>query len=314
MVLLALFACQNVELAQLETRQDEMSDRHRAVEHEVDEVREGMVELGLVARQRAGGGGSGGGARAKLNLAHQLPATSLTGTLPWRAEREGSLPELPPLPEVERTESPCGHKYKLEPLKPISDFVLNSHDLGKSSPVLLLEDGEPLRGHAFPKQFEQKCAGAFRHAGFVILFSPTGESPESLSDHSYSIGLSPDLPLLRGDDQRPVYWVYPGTTLTFELDAGWDDAWGELYVDLAGRALGDAASPLEITVSDEVFPFETGDIALTAEPDLPQGPWSIRITSPPDGPYAILDLLTVGNQETALVVTGPRAFVKEQEQ
>lgn len=307
-LLLTLAACQNVELAQLETSQHELDDRHDAVARQVQELREDMIELGMVSRQKAV---DAGGPRAQLNMAHQLPATELTAALPWTVERTGEPSPLPELPEPERTDTPCGWKYKVEALKPISDFVLNSSDLGKSSPLVLFEDGAPLKAHAFPKQFEQSCGGAFRHAGFVVLFSPTGDSPEAIEDHDYTLGLSSELPLLRGDDNRGMYWVYPGTTVTFTLSEGWSEDWGELWVDIAGRATA-AASPLEITIADESFPIETADVAISTQPDMQQDAWTITLTSPADGPFAILDVLTIGNAENALVITGPRAFKKEQ--
>ena len=309
LLLTALVACQNVELAQLETRQEDMADAHRALDGRVDELREGMIELGMVARPRPGEPAKG--PRAELND-HQRPTTPLLGEYLFSANRTGEPTPLPALPEPERTDSPCGWKYKIEELKPISDFVLNKLDLGKASPLVLFEDDAPLRSHAFPKQFEQNCAGGFRHAGFVVLFSPTGDAPEAVSDHTYRLALSDEVPMPRGDDGRPMYWVYPGTTLTLTFDRGWDESWGDMLVDIAGRTTAsEAASPLTVTVADEVFEVDGDDLVVSTEPDVQADAWSIRIESPADGPYAVLNLLTVGNPEHALVVTGPVAFKQE---
>ena len=121
-------------------------------------------------------------------------------------QRNGTPDDLPELPKVSRVpNTACGFKYKIESLKPISDFVLNRSDLGKSSPIVLYEDNKALPGHAYPKAFEESCEGAFRHAGFVILFSPTGDGPDAERRHNYRIGLSEDVPMPRGDDGRPMY-------------------------------------------------------------------------------------------------------------
>jgi hypothetical protein len=210
---------------------------------------------------------------------------------------------------MERTETNCGWKYKLESLKPISDFVLNKADLGKSSPLLLLEDGTPLKGHAAPGDFEKNCRGGYRHAGFVVLFSPTGNSPDAVADHDYTIALSHDVPLPRGDDGRPMYWVYPGTTLKFEFDKPWNSDWGDLAVNLGGRTSGAAAAPLTLTIASEApVTFEGEAVLHKVEPDFPEGPWSITLSSPADGPFVLLNRLTVGNETAALVVTSERAW------
>ncbi|MFT4625562.1 MAG: hypothetical protein ACI8PZ_004230 [Myxococcota bacterium] len=307
-LLAALFACQNVELAKLETAQELLDDRQRAIAAQTDELRTSMIELGMVARDKPDA--QPPGPRSELND-HQLPATPLAGTYPVTLSRTGDPPALPPLPEAERTDTPCGFKFKVEELKPLSDFVLNKLDLGKSSPLLLLEDGKPMPAHAFPKQYEQRCAGAFRHAGFVLLFSPSGTDAGAFGTHEYSLVLSPDVPLRRGDDGRQMYWIYPGTTLTVQFAEGWDETWGEMHVDLAGRVASIAASPLTVTVADEEFEITGEDLVVSTEPDVQQGAWGITLASPPDGPYAIVNLLTVGNAEYARVVTGPRAFNKE---
>jgi len=304
-------ACDSFEARRLESKQEDVEQRLAQMQQQAETLDQEMVRLGLLpkpssrAQERNAGKVKG---RAQLHD-HQTPEHVLGEEMPFESSRSGTPTPLPALPSRERLEeTTCGFKYKIESLKPISDFVLNRADLGKSSPLVLFEDDEPMAAHAYPRDFQDQCTGVFRHAGFVILFSPSGDSPDSVDEHRYRIDLAPQLPLKRGDDGREMYWVYPGTTLTLAFSRGWEEAWGPLWVDLSGKTSGKAAEPLTLHIGDEVHTFGKDNVFVSTQPDVPQDAWSIRIESPEQGPYFLLDLLTLGNPKHALVVTGPRAF------
>ncbi len=304
-------ACGSLEARRLEAKQAAVEAELAQLHQQAETLDQQMVGLGLLPRpsQRAATRNTGKvKGRAQLND-HQTPSEALGEAMGVSWGRTGTPSPLPELPELERLpETTCGFKYKIESLKPISDYVLNRADLGKASPVVLFEDDQPLPAHAYPRDFQDRCAGAFRHAGFVILFSPTGSGPEDVENHRYRMGLAPDLPLKRGDDDREMFWVYPGTTVTFSFSRGWDPEWGPLWVDLSGKTSGPTEAPLVVRVAEEEHKFFKDNVFVSTQPTPPEEPWTLQIESPPEGPYFLLDLLTVGNPEQAAVVTGPRAF------
>ena len=297
-----LSGCGSAELRSLVAQQDEAESREAELKQTMADLKQDMQRVGLIARAAKDKGQRRG--RNRLNN-HLKPAQRLDKQLGFRASRTGTADDLPVLPKPTRVpNTACGFKYKIESLKPISDFVLNRSDLGKSSPIVLLEDNAPLPGHAYPKHFEDDCAGAFRHAGFVILFSPTGAGPEAHKRHNYRIALSDEVPMPRGDDERPMYWVYPGTTLTLSFDQGWDLSWGPMWVDLDVHRAGSQEGDVTLTLNGDEEIFETGDVLVSVEPDVPDGPWTITIESPTGGPYLLLNRLTIGNTNHALIVSG----------
>ena len=174
----------------------------------------------------------------------------------------------------------------------------------------MLQDGEPMKAHATPAEFNDACSRSYRHAGYVFLFSPD-ERPENAEKRKYAIQLDPSVPMERGEDKRPMYWIYPGTTLEFAFERGWDPSWGDVTVDLAAKIAGEHLSPAvvswgETTVSTD----ETGVLQISQETTLPEEPFSLSIASPEDGPYVLLNTLTLGNAANAVVVTSEVAFVR----
>jgi hypothetical protein len=309
-----LAGCGNLEVAQLEARQEELAGRFDTLQQTVRDMRKEMVDVGLIsptaegedpfkaARSKAQRTG-----RAKVLVQdNQLPGNELAGEWAARIARTGTPSALPPLGDMERDdEFACGWKFTVPALKGISNVALAKNEaVGKASPIELWMDDTSLTPHALNPHLEA-CAGRFRHAGNVLQFSPDG-SPDAAEGRTYSLRLAEPVPLPRAGDGRPMYWIYPGTRLTVDLPA-WKDAWGALSVDLGMHVAGEGA--LLVTVAGE--PTElggAGEVLHSVQPDLQSGPWSISIGSPKGGPFAVLEFLTVGNSENALVVTGERAF------
>jgi hypothetical protein len=132
---------------------------------------------------------------------------------------------------------------------------------------------------------------------------------------TWTMALAPEVPLPRSDD-RPMYWVYPGTTLTFSFDRGWDESWGPLTVRLDARVLHtgtpDAPTPRkDVPATASVLGFEqsSADPRLGFEntPEPPDGPWTIEVSSPSNGPFVLVETLVVGNTEHSLIVTADAA-------
>jgi len=298
-VALSLFpGCQSENVTRLEVHQ-------RALDREVDvlstdlaRMRAEMQAIGMIP------GGPGG---------PQLPPanSALSGKLSARVERLGQIPALPPLkPPERRQNTECGWRFHTPYLSAISDLNLDKAGGGRSSPIQLLHDGQPLDAHAAPPKFERACAGAFRVQPKYVLFSPDAADA---TDGSWALALDPQLPMPRGGDGAPTYWVYPGTTLTVTFDRGWDPAWGEFAVSVDARLVpvGTAALPnaapagtARVNVLGETAASGTNRLGLSATPPAPTDEWTLDVSTPADGPYVLVESLVVGNETTALVVIG----------
>lgn len=297
-----LTACAGQQISELEEQHNELRQEYDALEENILALRAEMIELGLVTEQQATAKApkSAKGGRAPRG---RLPENRLDDELGWTAKRTGDGIELPPLAEAERQDNPCGWKFFVRELQPLSDFPLNRDGLGKSSPVQLLEDGEPLLPHANPEDFADECSGSVRHAGFVFLFSPNGEA-DSPVDKTYALRLDPAFPLPRGDDERPMYWVYPGTTVTISIDSAWKDTWGVAKLEIGGRIIDLTSDGIQITAPGiEETLSSGGDFVVTKELGETTGSFTIEVSSPENGPYVLLNQLQLGNPDHGLVIS-----------
>lgn len=301
MTVLLLAAC-GADLAQLETEERALAEEVAVLRANVEEMRSRMQEMGLVA----------GGPKVTVDVE---PENDLAGQIPLEVTRTGEPTPFPPLPAPERRDTTeCGFRIGASWLEPLSDQALEQAGSGKASPLLLFQDGRAVQPHAGPAAYEKACKFGFRHAPKYLFLSPDG-FPEAVGG-TWTLGLSPEVPLARGGDGRPMYWVYPGTTLTFEVGAGWDaDTWGEMQVTLDARLMyigaPEAPAPKPgspATVSFLGFEHAGKEKVFGVEhrPEaVPDGPWTIDLASPVDGPFVLVEILVVGNADYGLVVTSP---------
>jgi len=308
-LLLGLAACAP-DITTTEQRQRTLEGELATLDREVRELRESLTEAGIEVKPRASKRGKSRRGKAKSSRskskAHppvggeQAPKTERSAQASVTAVRSGDAPTLsiPGMPK--RTETECGYRLDLPALKFISDYGLNSRGLGKSGPVVLEFDGSPLTPHAFPADYEKQCGGAFRHAGTALLFSPPEQA--DLTNHEVALTLDPRVPTPRADG-RPMYWVYPGTELVIEVHS-WDPSWGPAkgYLAALVSGPGQASFTLGDTTQSAAGP-------ATVEHEFTgSGPFEIRVSSPEGGPYVLLDALTIGNPDNAVVITGGRAW------
>ncbi|MEQ1501160.1 MAG: hypothetical protein ABMB14_02970 [Myxococcota bacterium] len=288
------------DLARLETEQASLEQQVSVLAKDVEEMRTQMQLMGMLP---------GGPAAA----AQTTGGDDLASQIDVRAERQGAIPELGALAEPERRESTdCGYRFYVPWLESISDQQLEQTGSGRASPVLLRQNGKELASHAAPAAYEKGCRFSFRHQPKYLFFSPLDTVDNIAGD--WTIALSPEVPLARGDD-REMYWVYPGTTLTFTFSSGWDaEKWGEMKVDLDARLLytGTAAEPAPRPGASATVSFlgveESGEdnrLGFSRTPEPPDGAWTLDITSPSDGPFVLVETLTIGNDDHSVVVTAP---------
>ena len=81
-----------------------------------------------------------------------------------------------------------------------------------------------------------------------------------------------------------------------------------MHVDLFGKIAGEHDSPLVVTIADEEVTATKDFLSISTLPDFQEESWTLTLASPEGGPFVLIDVLTVGNADSALVITGPLAF------
>ncbi|MFM2162868.1 MAG: hypothetical protein RLZZ383_2380 [Pseudomonadota bacterium] len=104
---------------------------------------------------------------------------------------------------------------KVFPVWPISDAHLDKLGLPAGSPVTLSVDGVALRHERDRRAFKQGCDACFFHTGQSLVFFAPGAG----KDAALTVGLDADAPTLAADGTA-MWWVYPGTTLSFDVPPG----------------------------------------------------------------------------------------------
>lgn len=294
---LLLGACGGPDLAQLEVEQRALEREVEVLRNNVATMRARMQAENLLPRGPAGTATTG-------------PKGGLAGSLSFSVTRQGQLPELPELGEPERrSETDCGWRFSAPWLEPVSDLALEKSGSGKASPILLHQDGARLSPHAMPPRFERSCSGAFRVQPKYIFFSPW--SPDAV-DGPWALSVDEAIPVPRAGDGRGMYWIYPGTSLTFAFEGAWDPAWGDFGLVFDARLLpvGTAEQPrlrpagmASVTALGQTR--EGNDNRLGLELDTPPGEaaWELVVATPEDGPWVLIETLFIGNDDRSLVVT-----------
>jgi hypothetical protein len=220
--------------------------------------------------------------------------------------RTGTPPKLADVGDLQRTKSICGYRFPT-PYLHISDTSLHELGIGRASPLLLMEDGKPLKPHATVREFQGRCAGAFGHTGRFIWFSPTGDV-QAAKDRHYHLEHHSQFPSPRAN-RSPIHWIYPGTQARVQFHKPWNqEAYGDFGAFLNIQLLGEeeaANGGVTVRIGAESWPVDTMNWDVYISPEkLPDGPFEIAIESPEDGPYVILHHMTVGPRSRGITVLG----------
>jgi hypothetical protein len=283
-----------------------LEDEQQSLEKEVEVLRRNVEEMrALMQAMDALPDGPSADERADDD-----PANDLARAIPLTVERTGDPPQLPPTgPPERRDNTACGYRFAVPWLEALSDQALEMAGAGRASPLVLTQDGKPLSPHAGPLAFERNCRGAFRHQPRFVFFS-AADAVDNVGG-SWALQLSEEVPLPLGNDGE-AHWVYPGTELRFAFDAGWRaEAWGPMRVTVDARLLyvGSPEAPDALGSGEARIAFLDLDrsgsdprLTLTHTPPNPDQPWVLTVSSPADGPYVLIDTLTLGNDEHSLIV------------
>ncbi len=219
-------------------------------------------------------------------------------TVPVAWTRDGTPPAIEAGP-VRPTERGCARAIEIPAWTFLDERAVAAAGLGPVSPILLLEDGAPLRQRTAAKELSA-CSGAFAHVRRRVVFTPSAEG----SGAGYAVTLDPALPLERAGFPA-VWWVYPGTAVTWSFDEGWDATAGPFRVRVQGAAFGTRPGRAEMAVGDRRAvltpdpaladdPVTRGDLVAVVAGGPPAGPWTLAVRSPADGPFLAIRTLSFG--------------------
>lgn len=136
-----------------------------------------------------------------------------TAALPLVAfERTGALGTLPPPRAATPGDAEGVFEAKLFASWPFSNAALDKLGAPQVSPLRLSADGQPLRIVLAPRELKT-CEACFQHVGQAVVFTaPHG------ADATLTATLDPSFPLVVADGTE-AWWVFPGQTAWFDVDA-----------------------------------------------------------------------------------------------
>ncbi len=245
----------------------------------------------LAALKEVGFGGGG-----PLVAASVLPARP-----PPVVTRVGTPPDVPAKPPI-RGKLGCDYHILVPALQPLADNVLTDTNRGAISPLVVYEDGKPLRAHAAPKEVQDQCTGAATHWNGAVKFTPTGDDPEAGRSRDYRVAYDPAAPLVGGRGEE-AWWVYPGTALRFAFAEG--SVAGNVAAAVAGVAIlpGEGAPTVRFGAAEAPLVRAGDGLAAAVHADV-AGAFTVEIASPPDGPTLLLDRLALRAGDDAWYVLG----------
>lgn len=221
---------------------------------------------------------------------------SLTGAdrpVASRVERTGEPPALPPVRWVP-TEGPCNGNIPLPGFEFLGKKAMDEVFPRLVSPIGVWEGGSPL---AVPLK-KGDCTGTAIHRASLSVSRRSADGPP------LTLGWAAEVPA--GTATEPVYWVYPGTTLTWTFFEDWPAP--PRAVELAAGAIGPGGGAPVLLVGDVATPVQVNGHAATASAVPPtSGRWTVGVRSPPDGPFLVIRSLGVRVGEDLRSVVAPPA-------
>ncbi|MEN0066471.1 MAG: hypothetical protein AAGA48_30320 [Myxococcota bacterium] len=186
--------------------------------------------------------------------------------------------------------APLGALFGLERSDtPVTPGILESRGLPPAWPVLIGDgSAEPFTWLRRPFQLRRACSPG----SFAVV-------PRRLSvvlrDRRRHVAVSavPD-PTIRHPEEGSLTWVLPGTTLTVTATDAWEADQGPVAFQLLAHTFGSADAP-------RVQLEGAGPMPLVSHGGLWRGvlgggppQWTLRVSSPNDGPLVAIHSLTVG--------------------
>lgn len=222
------------------------------------------------------------------------------GTDGVEVERRG-LPPVVLSRTPERTESACGFRMHVPEYGEIGDKATVTAGLGRASPLVLSQDGVPLQRRQ-DEDLAAACLGLFAQPARYMLFSPRDvTSPEALGARKLEVSFSDELPL-DAPGGGPVWWVYPGTQVRLTVP----DDLGELDVVVSAQLtlFGEGGAP-RLWLEKDSAALVGGASTVTLEGAVAGAGWNVGVSSPDDGPFVVIDRLSVSHAGVSRTLVGP---------
>lgn len=216
----------------------------------------------------------------------RIPPAALPFPVP-AVTRTGTVPEAIALP-TEPGDADCPLAATLPQLGPFGARQLSAVGLERAAPVVVLQDGEPLHARA-----PGPCAeGTFYVDGPQLRLRPR----PSWSDPELELAAIADVE--RPDVGMPAHWLFPGTSIEYSWEEPWPVSRGPLEVVAAVQPVGPGRGTPELSVgaARAELTGRGGQLRASLVAPNPVGPWSVRISNPPDGPHAAIVAVTLGRR------------------
>ncbi len=257
-----------------------------------------------------------GQARFTRELAERLRAIDVMGHGPFAPSRvplalehsvelRGSAPDPGPvelLPDPDG--QPCLHMVKAAEWYPLSDAALGAAGLGTVSPLVVLEDGQPLEHKAWLGALKGGCKGAYMPQAGRLWVSPGPHAEPPRAQRGYTLALEREQPVRYGKAEG--WFVYPGTELRLDF-TGWPGEPGALELLVGLEPLMGEPQGASVSLDGAAVPLEPAGsrwLQGRLEAPTPAGPWSVAIASPAGGPWLAVRWLAVRSGEEGVDLMG----------
>lgn len=185
------------------------------------------------------------------------------------------------------------------PLWPISDsYLIEKLGLPAASPLQLNVDGRALRHVHDKRDFRAGCEDCFYHSGQSLIVHATGASKDS----EVALSLIGE-PSVQAGDGAALSWIYPGTTLWYDLTTPPKGRAVTVIAELVSmhpqKDLVGVGYFLKVGDQEVLFQRGAGEGAMRASLTLksaPSGPWAVGIRGEQAGGFAVVRLLRVDDE------------------
>jgi hypothetical protein len=219
--------------------------------------------------------------------------------------RDGEAPALPKVVSVNKAETPCHFVADLSEPIPLDLQNMNTAGYRATPPITLMADGKPL-APVDKLTTDNACSQQAILNASGLSFSP--KRVKEAAPANLALKHAEAIPIVH--EQKKTYWVYPGTTLTFEFEQPWGGDPDAFLISLISEAFstGDGLPTIQYkTDAPKPIPVIGKRYKTELNPEAPTGAWSISIHSPSDGPYLALQGLTIGYGYGAALIIGSTA-------
>lgn len=235
-----------------------------------------------------------------LSSEGDVGAVSL-GLEPLDVTRLGTPPSFPVDAARAERSGRCGWMSTFgRPVGPHDEALAAAGHRG-ATPFEVTWKGEPL-----PRATEGGCEPAWSLSaeGLRTTLGKPKNKPAQVEVH-----LSDEVPMEVPGEELPAYWVYPGTTLRFTFDQPWPHDPEDFRLFLLGHVFGpDRLGQPVVRVGSEESALQVlgmrGWLSRPYEVPQGEGPWTLDVEVPEDGPWLLIQNLAVGDAPHTSHVVG----------